>query len=146
MTFEREIDIAAPAARVWQVMADVERWHEWTPSVTKITLYGRPVALGTRALIRQPRFPPAWWKVTEIVPGCEFTWVSWAPGLRVIGRHGVETTDWGSCATLRLSYEGLFGPWFARLTQRIVEEYLDFEANGLKARSEDPAFVVHRAR
>lgn len=142
MTFERTVDIAAPPARVWAVMSDVERWHEWTPSVTRVTLYGRPLAAGSRALIRQPRFPPAWWKVTELVPDREFTWVSRAPGLRVVARHAVAPTTDGTRATLRLSYGGLFGPWFARLTQNTVNTYLDFEAAGLAARSLDPGYAV----
>lgn len=145
MTFERAIDIAAPPERVWQVMADVERWHEWTPSVTRVTLFGRPLAIGSRALIRQPKFPPAWWKVSDVTAGREFTWVSWAPGLRVVARHGVEPAAAGTRATLRLDYGGAFGPWFARTTRGIVEQYLDFEAAGLEARSLDPAYT-HRPR
>ena len=65
-------------------MADGERWHEWTPSVRSIRFLDKgPLALGTRALIRQPRFPPAVWQVTALEPGKSFTWRSGAPGLRV---------------------------------------------------------------
>lgn len=142
MTFERSIDIPAPPDRVWQVMSDVERWHEWTPSVTRVTLFGRPLGVGSRAMIRQPKFPPAWWKVSEVVPGREFTWVSWAPGLRVVAQHGVVPAGVGARATLRLVYGGAVGPWFARLTRDIVERYLDFEAEGLQARSLDPGYAV----
>ena len=48
---------------------------------------GRPLAVGSGALIRQPKFPPAWWKVTDLQADREFTWVSVAPGLRVVARH-----------------------------------------------------------
>jgi hypothetical protein len=34
----------------------------------------------------------------------------------------------------------VFGGVFARLTKSITERYLAFEANGLKARSENPTF------
>ena len=30
------IDINAPAERVYDVMIDLDRWHEWTPSITSI--------------------------------------------------------------------------------------------------------------
>ena len=48
--FSASIDIDAPPSRVWEVMADPERWHEWTPSITRIHLLGgRSLAIGTRA-------------------------------------------------------------------------------------------------
>jgi uncharacterized membrane protein len=136
-TFSITIDIAAPAERVFQVMSDVERWHEWTRSVTSVKRIGDgPLAIGSRAIIRQPKFPPALWKVSAIEPGRSFTWISTAPGLRVIGHHRVEQAPGGSRATLSLELQGVFGSIFGRLTKDITERYLAFEANGLKARSE----------
>ncbi|MET0400534.1 MAG: SRPBCC family protein [Longimicrobiaceae bacterium] len=139
--FSVTTDIAAPAERVWEVMSDVERWHEWTPSVTRVRrLDAGPLAVGSRAVIRQPRFPPALWKVVAIEPGRSFTWVSVAPGLRVVGHHAVEPTAAGSRATLSLDLQGIFGGVWGRLTKGITERYLAFEAGGLAARSVDPAF------
>ena len=104
--FSITIDIAAPrGAGVWNVMSDVERWHEWTPSVTSVRLRG-PLVVGTTAVIRQPKFPPAWWKVSAIHPGRSFTWISVGPGLRVIGRHSVEPIAAGTRATLSLELPG----------------------------------------
>lgn len=139
--FSISIDIAAPAERVWDVMRDTDRWHEWTPSVTSIRRLGREsFAIGTRVLIRQPKFPPALWTLTAIEPGRSFTWVSRAPGLRVTAHHEVEPTRGGSRATLSLELQGIFGGVFGRLTRGITERYLALEANGLKARSEQAGF------
>jgi uncharacterized membrane protein len=139
--FSISTDIDAPAERAWQVMSDTERWHEWTPSVTSVTrLGGAPFAVGSRVMIRQPKFPPALWKLTAIEPGRSFTWVSVAPGLRVVAHHQVEPTAAGSRATLSLDLQGLFGGVFGRMTRDITERYLAFEARGLKARSENPGF------
>lgn len=138
-TFTIAVDIAAPAQRVWEVMSDVERWHEWTPSVRGIKRFGKgPLVVGSRAIVRQPRFPPALWKVSAIEPGRSFTWISKAVGLRVIGHHRVDPAPGGSRATLSIDLQGLFGDFFGRLTKDITERYLAFEANGLKARSERP--------
>ena len=140
-TFRITTDISAPAERVWAVMSDTERWHEWTPSVTSIKrLDHGPFAVGSRLVIRQPKFPPALWKVTAIEPGRGFTSASIGPGLRVIARHSVEPTTSGSKATLSLELQGLLGGVFGRMTKGITERYLAFEATGLKARSENPAF------
>lgn len=141
MDFQIAVEIAAPPDVVWSVMEDAERWHEWTPSVRSIRLLDpRPLRIGSRAVIRQPKFPPALWKITAIDPGRSFEWTSVAPGVRVVARHGVAPIAAGTRATLSLQYSGLFGSLIARLTKGITERYLDMEAKGLKARSENPSF------
>jgi uncharacterized membrane protein len=135
------IDINAPADRVYEVMADTERWHEWTPSITSIKrLDTGPFTVGSRALVRQPKFPPALWTVTAIDGHSSFTWANRAPGLTVIGRHSVDAIGNRSKATLSLRYEGLLGGLLARLTRGITNRYLAMEANGLKKRSENQYF------
>jgi len=139
--FSISIEIAASPERVWQVMSDTDRWHEWTPSVTSVRrLGGGAFAVGSRVVIRQPKFPPAMWKITAIEPGKSFTWISVGPGIRVVARHWVEPKGAGSRATLSLDLQGIFGGVFGRLTKDITERYLAFEATGLKCRSENPEF------
>jgi uncharacterized protein YndB with AHSA1/START domain len=137
--FAITIDIAAPPERVWAVMADVERWPEWTPSVTRIQrLDPGPLAVGSRARIRQPGLPPAIWHVSELVEGRSFTWVTRSPGVRVMARHGVEPIAGGTRATLSLRFSGLLGAVVARMTRRLNERYLALEAQGLSERSREP--------
>ena len=140
MDFHISVDIAAPPEIVWSVMVDGERWHEWTPSVRSIRMLDKgPLAVGSRALIRQPRFPPAVWQVTALEPERSFTWRSGAPGMRVYARHSVEPIARGTRATLTLRYEGVLGRVLARLTRGITNRYLEYEAAGLKKRSESLA-------
>ncbi len=137
--FEVSVDIQAPPARVWQVMADVERWHEWTASIRRIEYKrGGSLAPGATAMVRQPRLPPAVWKVTDVKPGASFTWVSRGPGVTTVGTHSVEPLGTGTRARLSLEYTGLLGPIFARIFRRITNEYLALERAGLKRRSETP--------
>ena len=141
-TFTVAIDIAASPARVFDVMTDVERWCEWTASIKQVRrLDSGSFGLGSRALVRQPRFPPALWTVMDLQPGREFTWVSGAPGLRVAGVHRAEPTAGGTRATLAVEISGLFSDPWAWLTGAITERYIGLEAAGLKARSEDPSFT-----
>lgn len=140
-TFSTSIDIAQPADRVWSVMTDVDYWHEWTASIRGVRrLDNQPLAVGSRVLIRQPRFPPALWTVSDLVPGERFSWVSVAPGLRVTGHHAVVPISGGCRATLGIEIEGLCGGLWARLTRAITELYINCEAQGLKARAEDPTY------
>ena len=136
--FRIEVEIHAAPALVWEIMRDVERWREWTPTVTSIRLLDpAPLRVGTRAVVRQPKLPPAKWRVTEFDElRKSFTWVSSGPGVRVIARHSVEARGEGSCATLSLRYSGALAGLFAYLTRGLNDRYLALEANGLKERSE----------
>ena len=142
MHFSDAIDIAAPPNRIWQVFSDVDRWHEWAPTFNSIRrLGGKPFAVGMRALIRQPGLPPALWKVTAIEPGVGFTWVSSAPGVRVVASHRIEAIVGGSRATMAVELQGLFGGALAWLTKDLTVRYLALETAGLKQRSEDPGYT-----
>ena len=140
MEFRKSIDIDAPPEVVWPVMADGERWPEWTASVTSVRRLDKgPLRIGSRALIRQPRFPLAVWTVTALEPGRRFVWRSGMPGMWVYGDHAVEPLARGTRATLRLTYDGLLARLMGRLTRGITNRYLDMEASGLKQRSEENA-------
>lgn len=137
-SFSTTIEIDAPAERVWAIMSDVERWHEWTPTVTSIKrLDDGPLAMGARARIRQPKLLPAWWKVMAFDPGSRFVWTTKAPGVLVTADHRVDAIAAGrSRATLSIAYSGPFGPLVAWLTLGINDRYLGLEAAGLKRRAE----------
>jgi hypothetical protein len=138
--FSISIDIKTPVDRVFEVMSDTDRWHEWTPSVTSIKrLDGGEFKVGSRAVIRQPKFPPALWKITAI-DASSFTWENRAPGIRVIAHHSAEPTPTGTRATLSLRYQGFLARLLARMTRKITNRYLAMEAFGLKARSENPFY------
>lgn len=137
LDFQTTVDIDAPPHVVWEVMSDVERWPEWTASVRSIRrLDSGPFRVGSQALIRQPRFPPALWTVTAIEPLRSFTWRSGAPGVWVHAHHSLTPTATGTRVRLGLRYRGLLGRLIARMTRGITERYLAMEAEGLKRRSE----------
>lgn len=137
MNFQTTVDIAAPPDVVWPVIAAVEAWCEWTPSVRSIRrLGGGPLDVGSRALVRQPRLPPALWTVSALEPGAAFTWVTWSPGVTVVADHRVVAAPGGSRVTLAVRFEGLLAGVLGRLTRGLNERYLALEAAGLKARCE----------
>ena len=121
---------------MWAVLSNIERWAEWTPTVTRIERLERGrLGVGSRARIWQPKLRPAVWEVTELVDGRSFTWVTRAPGVRVIATHGVEGTPAGTRATLSLRFAGPLGWLVALVTRGINRRYLALEAQGLRERS-----------
>lgn len=133
----RQVEVHATPDRVWAVLGDVERWPEWTASISRVNLYtGTPLEVGSRAIVKQPRFPAAQWLVTDVEPGRGFVWVSIGPGLTVTARHEIEPIVDGCRVTLSLEYTGFMARVVLRFTRGISERYVALEAAGLKARAE----------
>lgn len=133
-----EIDIDAPPARVWAVMSDVERWPEWTETVTSVTRFDADsLGLGSRVRVEQPKLPPTEYVVTELDPGAGFTWVATGPGVRTTARHRISAAGSGSRVRLSVEQSGPVGAVMGRLFfKRLTDRYLATEAAGLKARCE----------
>ena len=131
------VDIAAPAQKVFAVLADVERWPEWTSTMTSVRrVESGPLALGSSAQLRQPRLRPAVWQVTEFEDGRNFTWATRSPGLRMTAAHFIETRGTGSRVTLSFELSGFMAPLVSWLYGSLIERYITTESQGLKKRSE----------
>jgi uncharacterized membrane protein len=138
MDIARTIDIAAPPEQVWAVMADVERWPEWTASVTSVErLDERPFGIGSRARVRQPRLMVAVWTVTAFEAGRYFAWQNAVPGLKSVGGHRVEAADGNaSRVTLSIDWSGPLAPLIRLFYGKLSRRYVEMEAQGLKRRCE----------
>ena len=132
------VEIAAPAERVWEVLTDVERWPEWTETVTSVKrLDEGPLRRGSRARINQPKIPETEYVVTQLDPGRSFTWVATGPGVRTTARHDVEVLPSGrSRVTLAVEQGGWLGSVMGRFYRGLTDHYLADEASGLKSRCE----------
>ena len=132
------VDVAAPPERVWAAMADVERWPEWTASVTGVERLDRGAfGVGSRARVRQPGFPAAVWTVTALEPGRAFAWRSAVPGLTSVGVHRVDPAGESmSRVTLSLTWSGPLAPVIRLRAGKRSRRYVELEARGLKRRSE----------
>ncbi len=135
-TYTERVEVQAPTQRVWSVMSDVERWHEWTASITSVDLHGQPLGPGAVATVRQPRLPTVNWTVTSYRPLEEFTWTSESRGIRTVGRHLMLTLATSVQVELAIEQRGRLA-WLAHLLlARLTRRYLQLEAAGLKRRSE----------
>ena len=138
MFSEDSVEIDAPPRLVWDVFSDVERWPEWTASVTSLKgLDGTALAIGKRFAIKQPGMAKLVWKVAEIDPGSSWTWIQRFPGVRVTARHDVIAQPGGrTLVRQQLDQRGVLGALVGRLMLNKTKRFLKLEAQGLKARSE----------
>ncbi|MFC0629402.1 SRPBCC family protein [Kribbella deserti] len=135
MRFAASVTIDAPAERVWEIYSDVERWPEWTGTVTSVErLDPGQLRIGARTRIRQPRLPTAIWTVTEWVPNEYFAWTSTAPGIKTTGGHRLESTPAGTLVTASIDQLGPLGPILGLAYRKLTNRYLSLETQGLRTR------------
>lgn len=139
MITEDSVEIDAPAQLVWEVFSDVQRWPEWTASVTSLLgKDGANLAVGKRFSIKQPGMSKLVWKVTEIDRGSSWTWVQRSPGVLVTARHWVTAQPGGrTLVRQQLEQRGVLGALVGRMMIKKTKRFLELEAQGLKARSEE---------
>ena len=146
--FERSIDIAAPASRVWFVLSDVEAMPTWSPAKTSVVLDpAGPLAVGSTALVAAPKLSASTWTVTELVPGESFTWRSTGAGTTSTATHLIEPGPIGSVTVhFALAYTG----WSSRLAgffaESLTRSSLKLEAEGLKEFCESDRGADRRRR
>lgn len=134
-TFEVITSIAAPVDRVWAVLADVDRWPQWAPTVTEVRALGAPgLRVGAEYRLVQPKIEPAVWRVAALEEGRSFSWVSTVPGVKTLAYHLVEPAEGGTRLTLRIEMSGGMA-WLGGLVAgRVIRSYMEQEAAALAAR------------
>ena len=142
------VTIDAPLAVVWAVYSDIERWPDWTASVTTAHLDPRgPLALGSRASIKQPRFPHVTWTVTHIEPERSWQWANHSIGAHTTADHRLTQLDLGRTRVdLSIDQRGVLGRPIGWVVKRTTRRYLRMEAEGLRNRSQSTTGPVNEAR
>lgn len=134
MRYEVSVHIDAPLVRVWEVLADVERWPTWTPTMTEVRrLDSGPFGPGSRARVKQPRLPAVVWRVTDLEPGRSFAWQGESLGVTTLADHRlVEDPAGGVTATVGIRQSGPLAGLVGLLGGRLARRYVDTEAASLK--------------
>jgi uncharacterized membrane protein len=137
MHFQTTVEISAPAARVWDVLADVTTWPSWTSSVTSAELSsGELLGLGAEVRVRQPRLAPAVWRVTRFEAGRSFQWTSSSGGVTSVADHVLTDLNGMTHVLLTVDQSGLLAPLIGLAFGGLTRRYMRTEAEGLKRRSE----------
>ena len=134
---EVSVEIARTPDVIWPVLIDVQRWPEWTPSVTAVERVDRaPFGIGSRARVRQPGLKTMVWEVSEFQPEKLFTWQTRSVGISVVASHEIRKTERGSTVTLHVDQRGWLSALLRPFIGSITENYMNMEARGLKKRCE----------
>lgn len=140
MRVENTTHINAPPEIVWAVTIDVERWPEWTPTVTAATrLDTGPLGVGSATRLRQPMQPEAEWVVEVFEPGQRFAWGTRRPGLHMVGVHELRAAGDGTECTLAVEATGILALLLWPLLRPAIGRALADENRGLKRRCEEGA-------
>lgn len=133
MRHQVTVPIAAPASTAWQLLADLESWPGWTPSMTTVEpVGGGPLAVGLRVKVKQPKLREVVMEVTAVDPGRSFTWVSRSPGITTTAVHDAAETGPSTCeVTLTFEMVGPLGSVTGLLFGALIRRYVQMEADGL---------------
>jgi uncharacterized protein YndB with AHSA1/START domain len=135
-TVERFVT-AAHAEVVWRILADVEHWPNWTPTVLEVKPLGQAgLRVGARYRLTQPKLRPAVYEVTECTPNEAFTWVQRFPGGTMTADHRLTPGDEGTEVELSFTSSGLVANLVSMMFSNLIREYVAIEARSLKRQCE----------
>lgn len=135
-SFELTQEIAAPIDTVWGVLADIEKWPEWTVVQSVKRLDAGPLGVGSQATLNQPELPEATWTVTVWEPPRTFLWEAKQAGITVTAGHTLAETATGTSVKLAVEFHGALAAMVAAMARDTIERHLATEASGLKSRCE----------
>lgn len=136
---ERFATSAAPDT-VWSVLADVEHWRDWTPTVVEIKPINETrLTVGARYRVVQAKLRPAVYQVTEYVPNQRFRWVQKIPGGTMIADHRLAPRNGGTEVELSFRSEGLLANIVGSIFSKAIGEYVAIEAKSLKVHCDNLA-------
>jgi uncharacterized protein YndB with AHSA1/START domain len=83
---EEIIETSAPAARVWELFADIARWKSWNAGIESIEIHG-PFRAGTKFTMTPPGQDALHSTLIEVTPGESFTDETVVDETRVVVSH-----------------------------------------------------------
>jgi len=135
-TVERFVTTAPPET-IWKVLADVENWRNWTPTVLDVKpLTNTGLKVGARYRVTQPKLRPAIYEVTECVPNRGFTWVQRLPGGAMIADHRLVPRNGRTEVELSFTSNGLLANIVSMIFSKTVRDYVATEAKSLQRQCE----------
>jgi hypothetical protein len=140
MRYETSTTTSAEPARLWAVVADVEKWPEWIEVYEEVRRAETgELRLGDSAYVKQKGLAGGEWTVTALEQGHLFAWESRQPGVRLVGRHVVDAEPGGgSRLTLTIEMTGWASGLVGMMLGRKSRAYVDLEGARLTAVAAQP--------
>jgi hypothetical protein len=130
---EKTSAIAALPNEVFNVLIDVGKWNQWTPSITDISILDNDrLRIGTKIQVIQPKLSPAIWTVKEVQFNKLLTWEKASFGLRITSEHVILQGCNDTVVVLRMTYGGALAGLAYMLFHSLTDSYMTMEINGLK--------------
>ena len=88
LAVRRAFDVDVPVDEAWHVLGDVERWPEWAPHITSVTV-SPPGPLGpeSNGALHIRRLGRTTFRMSAWEPPSRWEWVGGIPGLRIRYDH-----------------------------------------------------------
>jgi hypothetical protein len=138
---EHRIEIAAPAAKVWRVVADLDRWGSWNPLYIEASgqlLVGQPFVMTIALEGMKPQKARAQIVTVEAEAKLEYAISSLGGLVKAFRYVEIEALDPGSCAVRNGEImTGPLGRVLARIVGEKVRSGLEGMNEALKAKVEE---------
>ena len=133
--YTKVLECGAPRGAVWNVLADVQKWPDWTPTMTSVRAVGSAgLVHGNTFEVKQPGLAKAVFTVEACEEGSAFAWSTRSAGVSTIADHVLSDTTGGGTRIellIRMSGPGVGLLWM--LLGRKVRRFVDTEAESLAA-------------
>lgn len=137
MKFESKTCIGTPATHAWPILIDVETWPRWASSFTMLKIVSEGgLRFGSVVAIKQPKLAESSWTVSEWINGRSFAWVSRRPGMVATANHILSGQGDHCVFHQTMVLQGPVGLLTGWLGKRMINEYMQSEAQGLKREAE----------
>lgn len=134
MRYEVTTTIDAPVDLVWQTVSEIEKWPDWSPTMTSVRrLDTGELRAGSTAEVHQPTQPPRRWTVSRVEPRRSFAWETSGAGLRLFADHVLSGPDGQVEVLLTFTTSGVLGPVAGLFAGKTIRRLVDTEASSLKA-------------
>jgi uncharacterized protein YndB with AHSA1/START domain len=129
-----EIDVAASADAVWDVLTDIESWPRWNPDVKSMSLQG---GLAKGSVFRWRAGPGTITStIQHVEPPKLIAWTGTTLGIKAKHVYRLEPRDGATLVQTEESYEGLVARLLRGSLQRTLEKGLSDGLRYLKAETE----------